>query len=302
MNIRHLESFVCIVERGSFAAAAEVLFTTQPTISARIQELERRFGVPLFDRSRHRARLTPKGEELLPYARQVVELAQQIARRIGDPSSVAGTIRIGCVGLVAKTLLPTLVAAVRQRYPNVVLKVHVFLARTVFAMLEAHEIDMALVTTPVTVPDVETHPLGTDDFVWLASPALEVADGPLRPADLERLPVFGFPAESHHFPVIERWFRDNGAVYRPAVSCNNMDALADLTARGAGVALLPRGCYRVRIDAGELRELDTRPRIPPVGFVAIHKRDAHLHPLVATIATLAGDLAAGERQTEATAG
>ncbi|MEQ9121813.1 MAG: LysR family transcriptional regulator, partial [Alphaproteobacteria bacterium] len=51
MNIRQLESFVAIVDRGGFGAAAEALATTQSTVSARIRELERRLGVALFDRS-----------------------------------------------------------------------------------------------------------------------------------------------------------------------------------------------------------------------------------------------------------
>lgn len=297
MNIRQLESFVCIVESGSFAAAAERLFTTQPTVSARIQELEKQLGVALFDRSQHRARLTSKGDELLPYARQVVRLSRQIASRIGAPDTLAGTLRLGCVGLVAKTVLPGLVAEARRRYPSLTLAIHVFLARTVFAMLRDGEIDLALVTTPYAeaagaYADAETLPVGHDDFVWLASPALAVPPGPLRPADLEALPVLGFPGESHHFPVIDRWFRDNGAIYLPAVSCNNMDALADMTVAGAGVALLPKGCYGHLIDAGRLRVLDTSPAIPRVAFVALFRRDAHLHPLVAALAGLAAELGA----------
>ena len=68
MNIKQLESLVSIVENGGFAAAAERLHTTQSAVSARIKELEKYLGIALFDRSSHRARLTAKGEELLPCA------------------------------------------------------------------------------------------------------------------------------------------------------------------------------------------------------------------------------------------
>lgn len=290
MNIKQLESFICIVERGSFAAAAETLFTTQSTISARIQELEKHFGIALFDRSHHRARLTPKGEELLPYARQVVQLSRQATRRLSDPNSLGGVVRMGVVGLVAITLAPRLVMEVRRRYPNVVLQIHAYLTQVLFDKLHAGEIDMALVIAPVTEPNVEVLSLGYDNFVWLASPSLDIPDRVLHPKDLEQWPVLGFPQESHHFPVINKWFNDNNAVYTPAISCNNMNLLADLTVAGAGVTLLPVGCYDGLIREGKLRVLNTRPVIPRVEFVAIYKRDALLHPLVDAIAALAAQL------------
>lgn len=294
MNIKQLESFVTIIERGSFAAAADSLLTTQSTISARIQELERHFGVPLFDRTRHRARLTPKGEELLPYARQVVQLSQQATERISDPQSIAGVLRVGVVGLIAMTVLPRLVTEIRTRYPNVTLRLEAYLTRVLFEKLDDGELDMAFVTAPVTEPDLASVSIGFDDFVWLASPALGLPDGPLSPKDLERWPVLGFPPESHHYPVIHKWFNDNGAFYTPTISCNNMAILADLTAAGAGLALLPRSCYQPMIDDGRLRIVNTAPPIPQVEFVAVYKRDVLAHPLVDTVANLAAEL--GNRQ------
>lgn len=295
MNIKQIESFVCIVEQGSFAAAAETLFTTQSTISARIHELEKHFGVLLFDRSHHRARLTPKGEELLPYARQVVQLARQVTQRISDPNSLGGTVRIGVVGLVAIALLPDLVVEVRRRYPKVNLQIHAYLTRVLFDKLHNGEIDMAIVIAPVTELNVEVFPLGYDTFVWLASPSLQIPERVLDPVDLEQFPVLGFPEESHHYPVIHKWFNDNGAVYSPAISCNNMDVLANLTAAGVGITLLPQGCYQKLIEEGKLQILKTRPEIPKVKFVAIYKRGALLHPLVEVIAELAG--AMGNQQS-----
>jgi DNA-binding transcriptional LysR family regulator len=63
MNIKQIETFVRIVELGSFSAAAEALYASQSTVSARIKDLERYLGAELFDRSFHRAQLTPKGHE-----------------------------------------------------------------------------------------------------------------------------------------------------------------------------------------------------------------------------------------------
>src|SRR5688500_11898957 len=98
MNLKQLETFVQIVEQGSFAAAADAMHTTQSTVSARVKDLEHYFGVNLFDRSSHRAKLTPKGRELYAMSRQVVGALEKLRERISDRSSLTGTLRLGVVG------------------------------------------------------------------------------------------------------------------------------------------------------------------------------------------------------------
>lgn len=291
MNIRQLESFVAIVDRGGFGAAAEALATTQSTVSARIRELERRLGVALFDRSQHRARLTPKGEELLPFARQALLVAQQIDRRVGDPAAFAGVLRIGAVGVVAGGLLPKLLVELRRRYPNLRLKADVRLAHVLATMLEDGDIDMALITAPFAVVDVETAPIGQDSFVWAASPVLGLPAGPLTAADLARWPILSFPEESHHSANIERWFVRGGGVYAPAAVSDRMEVLADLAVAGVGVALLPRERYAGLFASGALLAVDVRPGLPPVELAAIYKRRSLLHPLVEPAAQLAAEIA-----------
>ena len=71
-RIELLQTFVRIVESGSLSAAAQRLDTTQPTVSRRLQALERHFGVRLLRRSTHAATLTPDGERCLAMARSLI--------------------------------------------------------------------------------------------------------------------------------------------------------------------------------------------------------------------------------------
>jgi len=286
MLIKHLETFVRIVETGSFAAAADVLYTTQSTVSARIRELEKSLGVALFDRSGHRARLTPKGQALLKPAQRMVALAADISLRIGDAQAMTGVVRMGVVGLVAITWLPKLVAALRERYPGMALSVEVALTATLMDRLRAGELDLALVNGPVSEAGLDALPLGGDEFVWMAAPSLRVPARPLTPAELSDWPVLGLSEASHHYPVIEQWFRAGQAQYRPVVSCNNVRVLGDLTLAGLGVSLLPLGSYRKEVAIGLLQVLNTRPRLPPVEFVALRRRHVQ-DPLVEAVATMA---------------
>lgn len=286
MNIKQLETFVRIVEQGSFASAAHALHTTQSTVSARVKELERYIGAELFDRSFHRAELTPRGRELYAFATQLVDFAASLTQRFRDPAAVSGLLRVGVVGVVANTWLPKLVAAVRTRYANVTLRLDMSLTRTLIERLREGRLDAAIIAGQVGEPDFRAESLGHDEFVWMASPRLDVPAKVLGPADIQRWPVLSLSEDSFHYPVMERWFREGGAIFRSTVSCNNMNVIADLTAAGLGVSLLPRHCYRREIAARKLTVIKTRPAFPAVEFSLIHRAD-RAHPLIGPIARLA---------------
>ncbi|HER2177994.1 TPA: LysR family transcriptional regulator, partial [Streptococcus pyogenes] len=77
MNIENIEAFVYINHYGSFNKAAEVLFLSQPSVTARIQSLERELGCKLFDRLGKQIVLTEEGRKFLPYAQQVLQVIQK---------------------------------------------------------------------------------------------------------------------------------------------------------------------------------------------------------------------------------
>jgi molybdate transport repressor ModE-like protein len=72
LNLDQLRAFIEVIERGSFTAAAKELNLTQPAVTHQVQELERRFKVPLVERFGKRAYLTQAGETLIEHARQLL--------------------------------------------------------------------------------------------------------------------------------------------------------------------------------------------------------------------------------------
>ncbi len=303
MNVRQLQTFVRIVETGSFAAAAEALHITQSTASARVRELESALGVRLFDRSQHRARLTPKGQGLLEPARQLVLLAGAISHQIGGREALSGVVRLGVAGLVAQTWLPRLMTELRSRFPGLIVHLEVGLTATLIGRLRASELDLAMVTGPAGEAHLESRSLGFESFVWMAARSLKVPARALSPAELVRWPVLGLAAPSHHHPGIEQWFRGGRTPYRPVITCDNVRVLGDLTLAGLGVSLLPRGPHAPDLRSGALRVLRTKPALPPVEFVALYKRNS-LNPAVGAVAALAVEASefGGARRAKAATG
>ena len=77
LDLRDLEVYVAVAREGSFGRAATALLVTQPAVSERVRHLERVVGRPVFERTSRGVVLTPAGEELLPYAKRCLALAEE---------------------------------------------------------------------------------------------------------------------------------------------------------------------------------------------------------------------------------
>lgn len=269
MNLKQLETFLLIVDKGSFAAAAEALHTTQSTVSARVKDLEHYFGVELFDRSAHRAQLTPKGRELFGMSRQVVGALEQLRERIGNRQALTGTLRLGVVGVVAGTWLPALVGELRARHPTLELQVEVALSRVLVQKLRGAQLDAAIIAGRVEDSDMHTELVDEERFAWMASPSLGVPASPQGPADIAGYPVISFTPESHHHMVMKAWFKAGGVRFRPVITCNSMEVIARLVAQGLGVGLLPSDYYGTELSEGRLEIVQAAPEIAGAEFTLL---------------------------------
>lgn len=290
MNIRQLVTFCRVAEVGSFAAAAKSLHATQSTISTRIRELETAWGVELFDRSHHRLQLSAKGQEILPWARQIVGLSERISFHLGEPDAITGLLRIGVAGRIAHTWLPRLIAAIRARYSQVRFDIVLGLTAPLLQKVKSGELDIAFAGAPITDPALESVSLGYDEFVWMASPELDLpTERTLGPADLVKWPIVGLSQASPHHPAIAQWFGAANVEYDPVISCSDMGMAAKLITAGLGIGLLHRTSHRNEVLAGLLTVLDTSPTFPRLEFVAVHQR-SNSSALVTAVALLAAEI------------
>jgi DNA-binding transcriptional LysR family regulator len=245
VEIRWLEAFVAVAEELHFGRAANRLQMAQSPLSQTIRRLERELGVTLFDRSTRSVALTPAGEALLPHAHRVfeeLELARQATRAVSGV--FYGTVSIGFSGALNHRTLPPLTRAVRQRYPEVALKlVGRVMTRDGVAQIEQGALDLAFVSLPLEPsPLVRTRLVGREPL-GIALPV----DHPLAgesEVDLVDLADDGFittPA------ALGSGLQETGlracvdAGFRPRVVQEITDPFMILTlvAAGVGVALMP---------------------------------------------------------------
>ncbi|MBY6681512.1 LysR family transcriptional regulator [Rhodococcus sp. BP-316] len=124
MDSRLLDTFLAVVETGTFAAAAAHMHTVQSTVSASIKALEHDLRVQLFDRSARTARLTPAGQALVPRARAILDELELTRTSLQDiASGLNGVLRVGAIGSTEPIGLPAALKRFGDANPHVTLHV-----------------------------------------------------------------------------------------------------------------------------------------------------------------------------------
>ena len=170
MNIRDLKYIIAVAETHHFGKAAERCFVSQPTLSGQIKKLEEELGVAIFERTNRSVEITPVGESIVAHARQMMEQADaivQLAQAHQDP--LAGPLRIGAIPTISPYLMPLILIPLRKQHPQMKLVLSEELTDVLLERLRNHEIDAALLATPVEEQDLESLPLYDEPF-WVAYP------------------------------------------------------------------------------------------------------------------------------------
>ena len=170
MNLRDIQYIIAVAETRHFGKAAERCYVSQPTLSGQIRKLEEELGVAIFERTSRSVAITPVGEQILAIGRQIteqVDAIQQLARAQQDP--LAGPLRLGAIPTLSPYLMPLILMPLKRRHPQMKLVLSEELTESLLQRLHHHEIDAALLATPVENPRLDEIPLFDEPF-WVAFP------------------------------------------------------------------------------------------------------------------------------------
>ncbi len=169
MLFGQLECFLAVARLGNLSRAAEEMFLTQPTLTARLKALEEEIGDELFVRTSRGMRLTEAGKEFLPYAERSVESFEEGRRHLAELRGVSGgRLVLGASPGVGTYALPGLLERFTATYPRVSVSVRTGHSEDILDMTLKEEVQLGL-TRAMRHPEVESLPLYEDELVlsWI---------------------------------------------------------------------------------------------------------------------------------------
>lgn len=181
LDLDTVQAFVLVADLASFTRAAEVLDTSQATVSLKLKRLEARLDSRLLERTPRHVRLTPHGERFLPAARNLLEAHERALS--GIQPAVPSRLTLGISDHVAGPELPLLLARLNAYDPTLVVEVRIASSRDVVARYGHGELDAVIARRGDDNADGEI--LFREPFRWFASPSFRHRSGePLRLAAL----------------------------------------------------------------------------------------------------------------------
>lgn len=170
MTLVQLEYIVAVDTYRSFVGAAEKCFVTQPTLSMQIQKLEEMLNVKIFDRSKQPVVPTEIGSQVIEQARLVLQESHKIKEIINSQQQdVTGELKVGIIPTVAPYLLPKVIAAMMEKYPDLKLLIWEYTTEDIIHHLKTGILDCGILATPLADPAIEELPLYYENFVTYIS-------------------------------------------------------------------------------------------------------------------------------------
>ncbi|AWB06406.1 LysR family transcriptional regulator (plasmid) [Azospirillum humicireducens] len=275
-RIALLETFVRIVEAGNLSAAAAQLGSTQPTVSRRLQQLERMLGVRLLQRSTHRMALTDDGSRCYERAKDLLAGWQMLESDVrGADDQPSGHLRVVAPHAFGQQQLIGPVADYLQRYPRMTVE---WLLHDRMPDFIGEGIDCAIRVGEVGDPSVIALRLAEVPRIAVASPAL--LDGrpvPAHAADLAELPWLAL--RTFYRDEVTLTHADTGEAVtfpiRPRLSTDGLQAIRNAALRGLGAAIGSQWALVEDLAAGRLVHLAPDWRAAPLPVHLVYPPARH---------------------------
>jgi DNA-binding transcriptional LysR family regulator len=273
LQLQQLDAFVAVARQGTISGAAELLFVSQPAMTARIQSLERALGSELFTRGRHGSRLTEAGRALLPHAERALTAVEHGRDAVHDVATGSGgRLTIGAAPAVSTYVLPNMLHRFQADHPDVQLSVRSGHSEDVLEMVLREEVEIGLMR-PIQHADITSSLLYEDELALVVHRGHPFASSArIRMDQMASEHLILFDRTSSYHELTSTLFRQAGIAPRGYIEVDNIDAAKRMVEQRLGIALLPRTSVQAEIGTGRLFPVEVVDMAPVKRQIVIARR------------------------------
>ncbi len=261
MTLRHLRVFLAVYQTQNVTRAAERLHMTQPTVTRAVQELERYYGVRLFERINRRLYITQSGRQLYARAVHIVGSFDRMEKELKNWDEF-GLLRIGATPTLASVLLPKTLMTFEKKHPKLHVRCSVENGTHLQEALADDRLDFALIEGEVAAEHLHVEPFSEDRLILLLPP-----DDPRRNApaltlrELAESPLLLREKGSMGRSFLDRVFAAHDLPLEPLMESISTHAIIQAVHAGLGISFLPQRLIRHSVESGFVatRAVDDEP-------------------------------------------
>jgi DNA-binding transcriptional LysR family regulator len=294
--ISELNLFKEIAAAHSMSKGAEHCGVSQSAASQHVQEVERRLGVALFDRSKRPLELTAAGKLYAEFCRDVLHREEEFTLALESvKGDVEGTVRVVAIYSTGLSEMGRLQEEFSARYPTAQLHVEYMRPDKVYDAVRNDTADLGLVSFPESTREIAAIPWRNEEMQVAVPPAHAFAErDAVYPADLNGQDFIGFDEDLSIRRELDRFFRAQGVEVKIVMHFDNIQMIKEAVGLGRGISLLPARTMLAEIEQGRLVavKLEAPDLVRPVGIVH-RKRKKFNRAAQAFLELLVGDGAGG---------
>jgi LysR family transcriptional regulator, transcriptional activator of the cysJI operon len=301
MELYQLKLFVDLAETGNFTKVASENYVTQAAVTLQIRKLESELGVPLFHRTTRSVTLVEAGQRLLPYARAILQQAEEAKMAVRDTrEEVSGLVRVAAVHSIGLYELPPYIKKFLKKFPGVNLDIQYRTSEEIYRALHDGQIDVGLVAYPTEMPRIEIHPFMKDSLA-LVCPKDHPFAGKTSVAlsELQGQPFVQFGEESPTRKATDSLLAEHGITVNVRMECDNIEILKQMIEVGFGLAMLPKKSLTAADQDGGLVTVPIKGAAieRPIGLLLL-KNAPRFKAMRAFVTTLIGNRKRGDEEDE----
>ena len=258
MEDHKLKVFCTVAETKSFSKTSEIIYLTQPAVSLQIQALEEVYETKLFDRSSSSINLTPSGDVLYKYAKDILSLYAEAEKEIGKITGlIKGSITIGASTTIGNYILPAVIADFKHTHPKI--KINVFIGNTkrVLELLNSGTIDFGFVEGEVSKQKMKADPIIPDELTMIVPPMHQWAKKKVVSIlEVTKEPFILREEGSGTRQMIEKFLAGHGinvSDMRIALVLGSTEAIKEAVENGMGVSIVSKWAARKEAKYGSLK-------------------------------------------------
>ena len=273
MELKSIEAFLLIAEKGSFTKAAESLFITQPTLSLRIQRLEQELDIVLFQRNGgKKASLTQAGEDIYHYFDQGFRIIQEGLDRRKKPIQ---KYTIGCPNHMGQRLLSAVLKKLDEQFPNVEFVININVSLEILANLRNGKNDIGFVYLDNIKSDqnLSLIPITNEETILVvASNHLLAKKDSVILEDLKSERIIVYEREFITTIKVDRFLKSNGIEDCRILEVKNIEWLKNMVVNGMGIAFLHKNIVENDLMNGNLAKLILNKDLPTTPISLIYRK------------------------------
>lgn len=270
ISLKQVKAFVKVAQCRNYAEAAERLHVSQPALSIAIRNLEQTIGGALFSRSTRKVELTPEGQEFFPVAKRLLQDWEEACSDLNNLFSLQkGKLTIAVMPSFADTMLPKVLLAFHDSYPNISISVQDVVMESAMSAVRDSRAELGITFESDTLDGLDFLPLFDNDCVLICQPEHELA----LQTEVNWGEISDFPFVAMNWgSTMRRWIDEASVQHNLTLNitaeAGQLVTLGQFVSVGMGVSVVPALCRTQMENKGLVcRPIRNSGLIKQVGIV-----------------------------------